>query len=109
MDDIKHIKFERTGGFTGIRFAAEFDLDDLPKDQVHELLDLLDEADLAELPKHAVNQDMVANGFNYVIEIETKDHQYTFTTGEEGLTDKMQPLLDLLNKIARQQMRKKND
>ena len=109
MDDIKHIKFERTGGFAGIRIAAEFDLDDLPKDQVHQLLDLLDEADLAELPKHAASQDMVANGFNYVITIETKDHQYTFTTGEEGLTDKMQPLLDLLNQIARQQMRKKKD
>lgn len=109
MDDIKRIKFERTGGFAGIRIAAEFELDDLPEEQARQLLDLLDEADLESLPKAAASQNMLANGFSYAITVEADGQQHTVTTGEEGVTEKMHPLLDLLNQIARQQMRKKKD
>jgi hypothetical protein len=109
MDDIKRIHFERTGGFAGIRMAADFELDDLPEDQARQLRELLDEADLEDLPKPAAGQNMLANGFSYVITVEAEGQQYTLTTGEEGVTEKMQPLLDLLNQIARQQMRKKKD
>ena len=49
--EAKRIKFERTGGFAGIRLAADIELDELPEDQVHQLLELLDEVDFDELPE----------------------------------------------------------
>ena len=109
MDDIKRIKFERTGGFAGIRIAAEFELDELPPDQARQLLDLLDEADLDDLPQRGTGQNMLANGFSYTITVESPEKQLTVTSGDEGVTEQMQALLDLLNQIARQQMRKKKD
>ena len=39
--DIKRIKFERTGGFAGIRFAADIEPDDLPDEQARTLLNCL--------------------------------------------------------------------
>ena len=42
---IKRIKFERTGGFAGIRLAADIEVDELPEDEKHKILELLDEVD----------------------------------------------------------------
>jgi len=105
--DIKRIKFERTGGFAGIRFAADFELDDLPKDQAHQILELLDEMDFDELPEHIRGNQQVADGFNYSITVITEKRQQTVTTSDTAAPKKMEPLLEILTKIAKQQARNK--
>ena len=103
--DIKRIKFERTGGFAGMRIATDFELDDLPEEQAHQLIELLDEVDFDELPKHQRSENQMVNGFTYSI---TLDYQKTFTIGEDSAPEEMQPLFELLYRIARQQARKQN-
>jgi len=103
--DIKRIKFERTGGFAGIRFAADFELDDLPKDQAHQILELLDEMDFDELPEKILGKQQIADGFNYSITVITEKRQKTVMTSDTAAPKKMEPLLELLTKIARQQAR----
>jgi hypothetical protein len=105
--DIKRIKFERTGGFAGIRFAADFELDDLPKDQAHQILELLDEMDFDELPAKILGKQQVADGFNYTITVVTEKRQQTVTTSDTAVPKKMEPLLEILTKIAKQQARNK--
>lgn len=105
--DIKRIKFERTGGFAGIRFAADFELDDLPKDQAHQILELLDEMDFDELPEQILGNQQVADGFNYSITVVTEKRQQTVNTSDTAAPQKMEPLLELLTKIAKQQARNK--
>ena len=105
--DIKRIKFERTGGFAGIRFAADFEVDDLPKDQAHQILELLDEMDFDELPEQILGNQQVADGFNYSITVVTDKRQQTVTTNDTAAPKKMEPLLELLTKIAKQQARNK--
>ena len=105
--DIKRIKFERTGGFAGIRFAADFELDDLPKDQAHQILELLDEMDFDELPQHIQGNQQVADGFNYSITVVTEKREHTVITSETAAPKKMEPLLEILTKIAKQQARNK--
>ena len=105
--DIKRIKFERTGGFAGIRFAADFELDDLPKDQAHQILELLDEMDFDELPAKILGNQQVADGFNYSITVITEKRQQTVTTSDTATPKKMEPLLEILTKIAKQQARNK--
>lgn len=105
--DIKRIKFERTGGFAGIRFAADFELDDLPKDQAHQIVELLDEMDFDELPEHIQGNQQVADGFNYSITVVTEKQQRTVNTSDTAAPKKMEPLLEILTKIAKQQARNK--
>ena len=104
---VKRIKFERTGGFAGIRFAAEFELDDLPEDQAHQILELLDDMDFDELPEQILGSQQIADGFNYSITVVTEKRQHTVTTSDTAAPKKMEPLLEILTQIARQQARNK--
>ena len=104
---VERIQFERTGGFAGIRFAADFKPDELPDEQSRELLDLLDELDFDELPEEMTGDTSMADGFTYSITVETTKHTHTVVTGDSSASEKMQELLQLLNRIARKQMRKK--
>lgn len=104
--EAKQIKFERTGGFAGIRFAADFELDDLPKDQAQQILELLDELDFDELPEQILGDHQVADGFNYSITVVSEKRQQTVITSDTSAPPKMEPLLELLTQIARQRARK---
>ena len=105
--EAKRIKFERTGGFAGIRFAADFGLDDLPEDQAHQILELLDDMDFDELPEQILGAQQVADSFTYSITVVTEKRQQTVTTSDTSAPKKMGPLLEILTQIARQQARKK--
>ena len=102
---VERIQFERTGGFAGIRFAADFKPDDLPKDQSKELFDLLDDLDFDDLPEKMLD-DNVPDGFTYSITVKSEKKSHTVVTGDGSAPEKMQDLLQLLNRIARNQMRK---
>ena len=105
--DIKRIKFERTGGFAGIRFAADFELDDLPDDQAHQLLEMLDDLDFDELPEQILGKQQIADGFNYSITVISEERQHSVITSDTSAPKDMGPLLELLTQIARQQARNK--
>ena len=104
---IKRIKFERTGGFAGMRIAADFELDDLPEEQADQLCEMLDDVDFDELPENLMKGNQVPDGFTYTITVESEKGQHTITTSDTSAPSKMQPLLELLYQIARQQARKK--
>ncbi|HEU0293763.1 MAG TPA: protealysin inhibitor emfourin [Anaerolineales bacterium] len=105
--DIKRIKFERTGGFTGIRVAADFELDDLPEEQAEELRELLDDVDFDELPEQLMGKSQMADAFTYSITVEHEKGKHTVHTSDTAAPEKMQPLLELLYRIARQRAKKK--
>jgi len=104
--EVERIKFERTGGFTGMRLAADFELDDLPEEQAHALLDLLDDLDFAELPKQLMGNSSMPDQFTYAITVEAEKWNHTVVTGDSSAPEKMQKLLRLLNQLARKQARK---
>ncbi|MEW6286095.1 MAG: protealysin inhibitor emfourin [Chloroflexota bacterium] len=105
--EIEKIKFERTGGFAGIRLAAEIELDDLPEDERRELLRLLDELDFEELPEKLARHAPVPDEFSYTISVIAKDKkEYTVSAGDTALPADMRPLLEMLEGIAKRQMRK---
>jgi len=105
--DIKRIKFERTGGFAGIRLAADFELGDLPDEQAHTLTELLGGMGFNELPERFGDTTAIADGFTYEVTVETQEWKHTVTTGETSSQEKLETLIDLLTKIAREQARKK--
>ena len=98
---VERIKFERTGGFAGMRIARELKPDDLPDDQAHALLELLDDLDFEELPEQMKGTESMPDQFTYVITVETKKWEHTVVTGDTSAPEKMQELLQLLNRLAR--------
>ena len=53
--DVERIKFERTGGFGGMRLATDIEKGDLSEEQSQALLDILDALDFPQLPEHLIS------------------------------------------------------
>ena len=102
--EAKRIKFERTGGFAGIRFAADINLNDMPQDQVQQILGLLNDVDFTNLPEQILGSHQVPDSFMYSITVISEKQEHTVTTSDTTAPDKMEPLFSLLTQIARQQM-----
>lgn len=103
---IEKIKFERTGGFAGIRLAAEVEMDELPEDQRREILELLDEMDFEELSDKYDGEISFPDGFVYAISVESEKREYRIVAGESALPADMQPLIEILENITKRKMRK---
>jgi hypothetical protein len=101
MMEVQRIKYERTGGFAGMRFAADFQPDDLPDEQARILIDLLDDMDFDEMPEHLAGDSSKSDQFTYKITVQTKKGEHTVITGDEAAPEKMQELIKLLDRIAR--------
>ena len=103
---IEQIKFERTGGFAGIRLAANIELNKIPEDQKKEILNLLDEMDFEDIPEKLSGRMPIPDEFVYSIVIESEKQEYKVLAGESALPQEMQPLIEILEGIAKRQMRK---
>ena len=105
---VERIKFERTGGFGGTRIAADIEPDKLSEEQNQALLDVLDALDFPELPEHLMSDSPIPDEFTYTITVEGEDWKHTVVTGDSSAPEKMQELLQMLNRIARKRLRKRH-
>jgi hypothetical protein len=106
---IKSIQFERTGGFAGIRLAAEIEMDDLPEDQKREVIELLDKIDFDELSEKLSDKMAIPDGFVYSITVRSEAREYKVLAGESSLPGDMQPLIEKLEVLTKRQMRNTDD
>ena len=97
---VERIKYERTGGFAGMRIAKDLKFEDLPEEQADSIISLLDDLDFGELPEQMLKGSM-PDQFTYVITVETDDWEHTVVTGDASAPEKMQELLKLLDRLAR--------
>ena len=99
--EVQRIKYERTGGFTGMRFHADFNPDDLPEDQSRPLLDLLDTMDFDELPGTLTSSSTMPDQFTYTITVITTQGERTMVLGDSSAPVELQTLMRMLDRIAR--------
>lgn len=99
--EVQRIKFERTGGFAGITIARDLKLDDLSEEQADTLRQLLDDLDFEELPEQMTAAESMPDQFTYKITVETPQGKHTVVTGDASAPEKMQELLQFLNRLAR--------
>ena len=104
---IKKVKFERTGGFAGIRLAAEIEMEDLPDDEKHEIINIIDGSDFEDLPKKFAGKAPLPDGFVYDIKVYSREDEYHVLADESSLPDDLQPLIEILERTAKKQMRNK--
>jgi|DewCreStandDraft_4_1066084.scaffolds.fasta_scaffold86453_2 hypothetical protein len=100
MSDLR-IKYERTGGFAGLKLAVSFELDDLPDEQEEQLRDLLDEMDFFKLPVQILPARPGIDQFTHKIEVEGKKGKHSVLTTDSAAPEKLRELIDLLNIVAR--------
>jgi hypothetical protein len=99
--EVERIKFERTGGFAGMTIARDLKMKDLSEEQAHTLLELLDDLHFEELPEQMNSRDPMPDQFTYTITVETPRGEHTVVTGDASAPEKMQDLLQFLNRLAR--------
>ncbi len=99
--EVERIKFERTGGFAGMTIARDLKMDDLSEEQADTLLELLDDLDFEELPEQMTGKESMPDQFTYKITVETRRGEHTVVTGDASASEKMQELLQFLNRLAR--------
>lgn len=88
-----------------MRIATDLKMDDLPDEQAKTLSELLDDLDFEELPEQMINKESMPDQFTYKITVQTKNGEHTVVTGDSSASEKMQELLQLLNRLARTQKR----
>ncbi len=98
--EVERIKYERTGGFAGMRIATDLKADDLSEEYSNQISELLDDLDFNELPERMVDSAR-PDQFTYVITVETAKWEHTVVTGDASAPAKMQELLQLLDRLAR--------
>jgi hypothetical protein len=99
------ISFERTGGFAGIRLAADIDLDQLPEEDAKKIYDMVESINFNELPEGPSNPGAV-DQFNYTITVRVEHTEHTIITDDASAPEDLRPLLDELNQMARRQARR---
>ena len=100
--EVQRIKYERTGGFMGMRLSADFQPADLPDEQARPLMNLLDEMDFDELAHDLTPSPPQPDQFTYKITVETvRGQEHTVVVGDASAPEEMQELLRLLDRIAR--------
>ena len=104
---VERVTFERTGGFAGMHNVVNINPDDLPEEQAQALSKLLDDLDFDKLSEQPMNNTSLPDQFTYRITVETKDGEHSVVTGDASAPEEMQELLQMLNRIARQQAQKK--
>jgi hypothetical protein len=98
---VERIKFERTGGFAGMTIARDLKMDELSDEQANRLVELLDDLDFEGLPEHMIADEAMPDQFTYTITVETSRGEHTVVTGDASAPEKMQELLQFLNRLAR--------
>lgn len=97
------VYFERSGGFAGIRTTVEIDTDTLSDDEADILRQQVSQADIGTLPKPGATPTRGADRFQYVVKVETDDGNVQTARARDGaIPPALQPLLDFLQKKARQ-------
>ncbi len=95
------IRFERTGGFAGMRLTATIDTEALPLERADELRRLVDAASFFDLPTTIRSSAPGADQFQYQLTIEVEGRRHTVEVSEAAAPEALQPLLRQLTILAR--------
>ena len=98
-----NIIYERSGGFTGMTTTYNFNLDDLPEEEAGRLKELIDQIDFSALPENLEMSKNMSDQFSYTITVESQEWTHTIRTGDATAPHEIQPLIETLNSLSRNQ------
>lgn len=93
--------FERSGGFTGIRFTTTIDTQTLSPQVAQQLREMVEDANFFDLPPILASSENVKDSFHYRVTVETQGQQHTVEVGDQSAPEAIKPLLNRLSILAR--------
>jgi hypothetical protein len=100
QDDFK-IRFERSGGFTGIATITEIDSKSLTTEEKENLKDLIDSSGFFEVRQIDSQAEQLPDQFQYKISIDYKDKNQTLEFTDATMPESFRPLVRQLTLMAR--------
>lgn len=95
------IRFERVGGFTGMRLTAMVDTELLSSEEARDLREMVNTARFFDLPATLTTTTPGADRFTYRVTVEDDERQHTVEASDESVPEALRPLLQRLISIAR--------
>jgi len=92
------IRFERSGGFAGMRKAITLDTGSLTEDEAGKLDELVKNADFFNLPEKFPVPKRGADQFQYRLAVEIEGKKHTVDVSEPAVTESLRPLVQFLSK-----------
>jgi hypothetical protein len=101
MTDFKFIRFERSGGVTGLTLSCTVDMSSLKQDEAEYIRNLLSKSDLTgELPGH-ISGKQHPDQLNYKLTVEKGGQKQVFLMHASEVPEKLWPLIRYLTVKAR--------
>jgi hypothetical protein len=98
------IAFLRTGGFAGLRLAADLDTDSMDARDASEITTLVQEADFYELPTRLASTTQGRDRFRYRLRVSSPTgHEHEVVVDEDSIPRELMPLLTRLTVFALKQ------
>ena len=101
------ISIERTGGLAGITVTTTVDPEDLPPGEAKKLRQMLEDADLFNLPAKIASRSPQPDRFQYELNLRDGGRQHTVLVSEEVMPAKLKPLVTLLMEAAKGKRKEK--
>jgi hypothetical protein len=92
------IRFERSGGFAGMRKAITLDTGSLSQEEAGKFDELVKTADFFNLPEKFPVPKRGADHFQYRLTVEMEGKKHTVDVGEPAVTEALRPLVQFLSK-----------
>lgn len=94
------VRYQRSGGFTGMQVETTVDVESLPATEREELVGLVESAGFFDLPA-AVTSTGGADEFVHIVTVESAQGTHTVEVTGAEVSDPLSQLLGLLGRIAR--------
>ena len=93
------IRFERSGGFAGMRKAVTLDTESLPLEEAGKLHELVNTADFFNLPAKFPPPKRGADYFQYRLTVEIEGKKHTVEVSEPAVPEMLRPLFQLIQSM----------
>jgi hypothetical protein len=101
--EVERIRFERTGGFTGMHLGADIEMDELPEEKARRIIEMLDELNFQALPARISGSVNMSDEVFYTVTVDTKQWTHTVNIEESAASENLKTFLRQLVQAARQQ------
>jgi hypothetical protein len=94
------INFKRTGGITGREIDTDIDLNELPADEMQQIMQMITETNFFNIPQNLIQQS-IPDEHEYTITVDAGNTHHTIQTSDSTAPESLRPLLEKLSQLAR--------
>jgi len=94
------INFKRTGGIIGREIDTDIDLNELPADEMQQIMQMITETNFFNIPQNLIQQS-IPDEHEYTITVEAGNTHHTIQTSDSTAPESLRPLLEKLTQLAR--------